>query len=168
VENTLADAPRALRAEQRNAPLYYPTGEANARCRLRSALQVLGGRPTIFSSRLFTERTHDAIVKSIWALWGDKARPEGLEIRSHQDAYLAVIDSPAHNHYGVDGQSVVGISRSSHFLQANWDGSVGAGAWFGDDTLQDAIHPSKSSPDAGVRLLFWGSFSEATARLTCT
>ena len=105
-------------------------------------LASVGRETEDISSRLFTEPTHDALVKSIWELLGD-VRPETIDISQRQDAYTAITDSPAHNHYDVDNQTVVGIIRTSRFLQANWDGSVAAGAWFSDDLLQDAIYPDQ-------------------------
>jgi hypothetical protein len=105
-------------------------------------LASVGRETEDISSRLFTEPTHDAIVKSIWELLED-IQPEQVDVGQRQDAYTAIADSPANNHYDVDGQTVVGIIRTSRFLQANWDGSVGAGAWFSDDPLQGAIHPDQ-------------------------
>lgn len=92
------------------------------------------------SSRLFTESAHDAIVKSIWELL-DGIQPEGIDIGQWQDAYTAIADSPVSDRY--DGATIAGVTRTTRFLQANWDGSVAAGAWFSDDPLQDAIHPEQ-------------------------
>ena len=80
------------------------------------------------------------MVKSIWELL-DGIQPEGLDIGQQQDAYTAIADSSVNNRY--DGEMIVGVTRTSRFLQANWDGSVGAGAWFSDDPLQDAILPEQ-------------------------
>lgn len=104
-------------------------------------LASVGRETDDISSRLFTESTHDAIVKSIWELL-DGIQPEGLDVSQRQDTYTAIADSPANNHYDVDG-TLMGVIRTSRFLQANWDGSVGAGVWFSDDPLQDAIHPEQ-------------------------
>jgi Putative DNA-binding domain len=105
-------------------------------------LASVGRETDDISSRLFTESTHDAIVKSIWELM-DGIQPKELDIGQQQDAYTAIADSGAYNHYDVDGETIVGVIRNSRFVQANWDGSVGAGAWFSDDPLQDAIHPEQ-------------------------
>ncbi|HKT83489.1 MAG TPA: ATP-binding protein [Solirubrobacterales bacterium] len=111
-------------------------------------LASVGRETDDISSRLFTEPTYNAIVKSIWELL-DGIQPEGLHIGQQQDAYTAIGDSPANNHYDVD-ETIVGVIRTSRFLQANWDGSVAAGAWFSDDPLQDAIHPEQLIAN------FWG------------
>lgn len=104
-------------------------------------LSSVGRETDDISSRLFTESTHDAIVKSIWELLNG-IQPEGLGVDPQQDAYTAIADSPANNHYDTDG-TIVGVIRTSRFLQANWDGSVAAGAWFSDDHLQGPILPEQ-------------------------
>jgi hypothetical protein len=103
-------------------------------------LASVGRETDDISSRLFTEPVHDALVKSIWELLGN-VRPEDIDVAQRQDAYTAIAHSPTNTHW--DGESVIGISRTSHFIQANWDGSVGAGAWFSDELLIDAIHPDR-------------------------
>ena len=103
-------------------------------------LASVGRETEDISSRLFTGATHEAITKSIWALVGE-VQLEQIDIYQRQDAYTALADSAAYNHYDVDNETVIGVNRSSYFFQANWDGSVGAGAWFSDEPLEDAIHP---------------------------
>ncbi len=64
-------------------------------------------------------------------------------MRPAQDAYIGTIDSPSNNHYDTDGKTVVGVIRTSHFIRANWDGSVAVGLWSADD-----FAPSVTDPEA--------------------
>lgn len=105
-------------------------------------LASVGRETEDISSRLFTGATHEAITKSIWALVGE-APLEQIDVYQRQDAYTALAHSAAYNHYDIDGETVIGVNRSSYFLQANWDGSVSAGAWFSDESLEDAIYPEE-------------------------
>jgi hypothetical protein len=130
----------ARRAAERAIAL--PDWPAQHSLSIAVGLASVGRETDDISSRLFTEPTHDAIVKSIWELL-DGIQPEGLDVGQRQDAYTAIADSPVNNHYDVDGETLIGVIRTSRFLQANWDGSVGAGAWFSDDLLQDTIHPER-------------------------
>jgi Schlafen, AlbA_2 len=105
-------------------------------------LASVGRETDDISSHLFTVSTHDSIVKSIWDLLDGTPPGGGLSIGPQQDAYTALADSSAHNRYDM-GDNLVGVIRTSRFLQANWDGSVATGAWFSDEPLEDAIHPDQ-------------------------
>ncbi len=130
----------ARRAAERaiSLPLWRTDWSAS----IAVGLASVGRETEDISSRLFSGATHDAMVKSIWELLGD-IQPEQIDVGQRQDCCKAVADSPSNTHFDVDGETVVGIIRTSRFLQANWDGSVAAGAWFSDDLLQDAVHPEQ-------------------------
>jgi hypothetical protein len=93
-------------------------------------LSSVGHATEDISSRLFTEATHDLLVKGIWELHGD-VQPISIDLAPTQDSYVASIDSQRHQHF--EGDVVTDIFRTSYFIQANWDGSVAAGVWSSDD-----------------------------------
>lgn len=101
-------------------------------------LASIGRETDDISSRLFTPRVHELIVDRIWKLHGD-SQPEPADIRPTQDSYLARFDSPSHR--TTDGGKVVGVTRMSHFIKANWDGSAAAGLWSADELQSDVIEP---------------------------
>jgi hypothetical protein len=110
------------------------------------------------SSRLFTAATHDLLVKGIWELHGD-VQPLGLDVAPTQDSCLAVIESQRNRHVDTDGETVLSVIRASHFIQANWDGSVAVGVWSADD-----FSPSTADPELLVSR-FWAQASEINGQL---
>lgn len=130
----------ARRAAER--AIAIPNWPSERSLSIAVGLACVGRETDNISARLFTGAAHDAIVRSVWGLL-DNRQPENIEVGQRQDAYIAAADSPQRRHLDTDGQTVLSVSRTTHFLQANWDGSVGAGAWFSDDPLRDAIHPDQ-------------------------
>jgi Putative DNA-binding domain len=120
-------------------------------------LASIGRETDDISSRLFTESMYDLLTERVWDLHG-QTQPQGVSVRPTQDSYLALIDSQM-NHHWDDGNAVIGVIRSSHFIQANWDDSVAAGLWFADD-----FDPSMRNPEALI-VRFWTQAAEITQRL---
>lgn len=60
---------------------------------------------------------------------------------------------------GPDQATVTRIVRASHFIQANWDGSVAAGVWSADD-----FSPSSADPELLISR-FWKQAAELGAHL---
>jgi hypothetical protein len=119
-------------------------------------LASIGRETDDISSRLFTASMHDLIVNRIWGLHGE-GQPQNLDVRPTQDSYLAQIDSEANSHW--DGDAVSGISRSSHFIQANWDGSAAVGLWFADE-----FDPDLGNAEVVIERC-WKQAAEITDRL---
>jgi hypothetical protein len=110
---------------------------------LTVGLASVGRATDDIASRLFTGDTHDAVVKSIWELIGERnPQPEPPDVSQRQDTYTALAESRRNQHFGP-GSRVVGIIRTSQYLQANWDGSVAAGMWFSDDPLTGITQPDQ-------------------------
>jgi hypothetical protein len=119
-------------------------------------LASIGRETDDISSRLFTASMYDLLAERVWDLHG-QTQPEGVSVRPTQDSYLALIDSQMNRHW--DGDAVIGVIRSSHFIQANWDGSVAAGLWCADD-----FDPGMRNPEPLIEQ-FWAQAAEITQRL---
>jgi Putative DNA-binding domain len=103
-------------------------------------LASVGREVDDISSRLFTEPTHEMIVKGIWELITEP-RPQAVDVHPVQDSYRGIADSGGNLHFGTDGETVIGVIRSTLFVQANWDGSAAVGVWSADDLPPDLTQP---------------------------
>lgn len=120
-------------------------------------LASVGRETDDISSRLFTEATHDLVVKGIWSFHGEY-RPEDFDVRPAQDAYTGRIDSPRNDRFGLNNE-LLSVVKTSRFIQANWDGSVAVGLWSADD-----FAPSTADPEALITQC-WEIAAKITAEL---
>ena len=103
-------------------------------------LASVGREDDDIASRLFTASMHDLLVKGIWELNGE-VRPIAVDVAPTQDSYVATIETEPGRRLGPDQGTVTRIIRASHFIQANWDGSVAAGVWSADDFSASSADP---------------------------
>jgi hypothetical protein len=146
----------ARRAAERAIEIPSWGGERSISVSL--GLASIGREDDDIAARLFTASMHDLLVERIWELNGE-VRAIAIDVAPTQDSYVATIETEPGHRLGPDQGTVTRIIRASHFIQANWDGSVAAGVWSADD-----FSPGSADPEVLISK-FWKQAAHVGAEL---